>query len=344
MKIIHFAAWCFVIALVVTILVNAKTFLVPLFLAIAVWYLINAINEFFMSIRIFGWKMPQWLGLTISTALIIVILVGFGQLIANNFNEMLASAPNYQERIEYQLEEIAHLFGMDELPDYEELSEQLNFAGLTRSLINTVQTTTKNFFLVLIYVIFLMIEQNAMPKKINALRLAPDNKDRIKTILNQINDASRTYILVKTMASLLTGILCYFVLIAVGVDFALFWAFLIFLLNYIPTVGSIVATAFPSALTLIQFEPLTPFFIVLFSLVGIQLLVGSYLEPRFLGHSLNVSPLVVILTLMLWGYIWGPAGMLLCVPITVIIIITLAHFPSTRPIAVLLSKDGKVAT
>ena len=344
MKIINFAAWCFVIALIVTILVNAKTFLVPLFLAIAVWYLINAINQVFMYIRIFGVRCPQWLGLTISTALIISTLVGFGQLIANNFNEMIVSAPDYQERIEYQLEEIARRFGVKELPDYDEILTQFNFSGLTRSLLTTVQTTTKNFFLVLIYVIFLMIEQEALPKKINALRLVPEHKERIKTILNQINEASRTYILVKTLASLLTGVLCYFVLIAVGVDFALFWAFLIFLLNYIPTVGSIVATAFPSALTLIQFEPLTPFFVVLFSLVGIQLLVGSYLEPRFLGYSLNVSPLVVILTLMLWGYMWGPAGMLLCVPITVIIIITLAHFPKTRPIAVLLSKDGKVAT
>ena len=103
------------------------------------------------------------------------------------------------------------------------------------------------------------------------------------------------------------------------VEFALFWAFLIFLLNYIPTIGSILATAFPALMTLVQFDTLTPFFIILLGLVGIQLLVGSYLEPRFMGYSLNISPLVVILSLMLWGFIWGVPGLILSVPITVVL-------------------------
>ena len=136
----------------------------------------------------------------------------------------------------------------------------------------------------------------------------------------------------------------YGVLTLVGVDFALFWAFLIFLLNYIPTIGSIVATAFPALLTLVQFDGFTPFFIVLIGVLAIQVAIGSFLEPRLLGNTLNISPLVVILALALWGLLWGVVGMLLCVPITIILIIIFAQFPPTRPIAVFLSRNGEVGT
>lgn len=342
MKITTFAAWCFVVALIITVLVIGKTYLIPFFLAIAIWYLINATNQVCFESTEFGQKIPSWIGMTVSSIIITGIMLVLGQLLVQNINYMIATLPKYQNHLIRQLQSMIEIFGMEELPDMEMIRGQLNFGDLIGNLLTVVQNTTKNFFVILIYVIFLLLEQGSFNKKINALRLNPHHKERIKTILTQINTASRTYILVKTLASLLTGVLCYFVLIAVDVEFALFWSFLIFLLNYIPTIGSILATAFPALMTLVQFDTLTPFFIVLLGLVGIQLLVGSYLEPRFMGYSLNISPLVVILSLMLWGFIWGAAGMILCVPITVIIIITLSHFPTTRPIAVLLSKDGKV--
>lgn len=342
MKIITFAAWCFVVALIISVLVIGKTYLIPFFLAIAIWYLINATNQVCFESTAFGKKIPSWLGTTISSIIITGIMFTLGQLLVQNINYMIATLPKYQDHLIRQLQSMIQIFGVEELPDMQTIRSQLNFGDLIGNLLTVVQNTTKNFFVILIYVIFLLLEQGSFNKKIDALRLSPHHKERIKTILTQINTASRTYILVKTLASILTGLLCYFVLIAVDVEFALFWSFLIFLLNYIPTIGSILATAFPALMTLVQFDTLTPFFIVLLGLVGIQLLVGSYLEPRFMGYSLNISPLVVILSLMLWGFIWGAAGMILCVPITVIIIITLSHFPTTRPVAVLLSKDGNV--
>ena len=129
-------------------------------------------------------------------------------------------------------------------------------------------------------------------------------------------------------------------LLLVGVDFAGFWAFTIFLLNYIPTVGSIIATLFPAVLALIQFDTFAEFFIVLIAVGAIQLVVGNVLEPKMMGSTLNVSPLIVMLSLTLWGSIWGVAGMFLSVPITVIMLIIFAHFEKTRYLAVLLSGDG----
>jgi predicted PurR-regulated permease PerM len=130
----------------------------------------------------------------------------------------------------------------------------------------------------------------------------------------------------------------------VGVDFASFWAVLIFLLNFIPTIGSIIATAFPSVLTLIQFDTLGPFIITVSILTTIQFCIGSLVEPKLMGNRLNLSPIVILLSLGLWGSIWGIPGMFLCVPITVIMMIVCSYFPNTRPAAVLLSGNGRVGS
>jgi AI-2 transport protein TqsA len=142
----------------------------------------------------------------------------------------------------------------------------------------------------------------------------------------------------------LTGVACYAVLRFEGIDFAESWALLIFVLNYIPNIGSIVGVAFPCLLALVQFETLTPFFVLITTLTLIQVAIGSVLEPMLMGQGLNMSPFAIILSLAFWGMIWGIAGMFLSVPILVIIIVVCAHVPKWRWVAVLLSKDGNVTT
>jgi predicted PurR-regulated permease PerM len=129
-------------------------------------------------------------------------------------------------------------------------------------------------------------------------------------------------------------------MISVGLDFASFWAFLIFVLNFIPVIGSIVATIFPALLALIQFDTIGPFIVVAGGVQLVQTVVGQVVEPKLLGDTLNLSPLAIILSLTIWGAIWGVTGMLLCVPITVIVMIVLAHFRETRVVAVWLSAKG----
>jgi len=130
----------------------------------------------------------------------------------------------------------------------------------------------------------------------------------------------------------------YLVMWLFDLDFALFWAMLIFLLNFIPNIGSFIAVCFPLILSLVQYESYYPFFFLLIVLSSIQILMGNIIEPRFMGNRLNLSPLVIIMALGFWGTLWGIIGMLLCVPIMVIVNIILSKFPSTRPIAILLSE------
>lgn len=336
------AAYVIIISFTIALLVIGKPFLVPLFLAIVIWYLINSINELLRKISWINTHIPNGLTLMISSILMLAVLFLFGNLIAQNIELMRIQAPSYRLNIEHQAQRILSILGLEQQYSLNSLATEFNLNDYLGRLINSITGTTQRIFLILVYVIFLLIEQDTFPKKIAALSWTKERKQNFKTILAHINEATRTYLVVKFGASILTAVLSFMVLSFFKVDFPVFWAFVIFLFNFIPTIGSIVATAFPALVALIQFDTLVPFFGVLIGIIIIQILIGSLLEPRLLGNSLNISPLVIVLSLVLWGIIWGVVGMLLCVPLTVIMIIVMAEFPNTRPIAILLSKKGRI--
>ena len=342
MKIERIASYVIVIAFVIALLVIGKPFLVPLFLAIVIWYVITSINEWLRTPRVVKDRIPNWLSLLISSILIIGVLFLLGNLVAQNIEMMRTNAPSYRVNIQQQLQRILEHLGLEKQYDLSSMAHEFNLNEYTARLINSITGLAQQFVLILIYVVFLLFEQHTFPRKIAALKWSEARKVNFKKILKQANSATKTYLAVKTGASILTAVLSFTVLYFIGVDFPVFWAFLIFLLNFIPTIGSIVATFFPSVVALVQFDTLGPFFAVLIIISGLQFLIGSFLEPRLLGNSLNISPFVIILSLVLWGLIWGVVGMLLCVPLTVIIIIILAQFPNTRGVAILLSRNGNM--
>jgi predicted PurR-regulated permease PerM len=195
---------------------------------------------------------------------------------------------------------------------------------------------------VLIYAGFLFVEQVHFRRKLSILFGQDDHQARVRSVLAQIDRDIRTYIRIKTTLAGITSGMAYIVMHLTGVDFAGFWAVMVFFFYYIPTVGSILAIVAPALLTLVQFDHLTPFLIVLFVFGTIQIVMANVIEPAIMGRSLNLSPLVVIVSLMVWGSIWGVVGMFLCVPIMVVMLIVLAHFETTRPVAILLSADGAI--
>jgi predicted PurR-regulated permease PerM len=147
---------------------------------------------------------------------------------------------------------------------------------------------------------------------------------------------------IKTLMSVATASLSWCVLAAVGCSNASFWALIIFMLNYIPFVGSLLGVLFPALLILVQFGSFGPFVTVLVGLAVIQFSLGNVLEPRLMGSSLNLSPVAIVVSLATWGGLWGVAGMFLCVPIMVSVMIVFAHFAPTRPLAILLSATGRL--
>ena len=200
-----------------------------------------------------------------------------------------------------------------------------------------------SFALVLIYIVFLLIESAVMEGKSEALFADKKRSYRmLNSVFRQINSAFRRYLVVKTLISLGTAVLSYIVLRLYAIDFPVLWAFLIFLLNYIPYVGSLVATLLPSVFAWFQLGSISTALWVFVSIQAIQTLMGNYVEPKVMGRSLNLSPLVVMLSLAFWGAIWGIVGMFLAVPIASIMLIVFSQFPATRALTIIFSERGEI--
>ena len=162
-------------------------------------------------------------------------------------------------------------------------------------------------------------------------------------VLTAIRISIERYLLVQTAVSFIIAVLSYITLLIIGLPNALFWCMVMFFLNYIPTIGSIIAVALPTLFALVAFPDWRYAAIVAVGLHVWQFGIGTFVQPRMTGGSLNLSTLVVVLSLAFWGSIWGLAGVFLAAPLTVLVMIVLAQFPATRWIAVLLSADGKPA-
>ena len=324
------------------VLVVGQAFLVPLAVAVMVWYVINALSGFYARIlpRITG---KNWIT-TLAALITIVLFISFAiDMVQNNVADVKEKIPEYTENFDQLSTKFLSMTGLtDKMPNLGKFIEGFKITPLISSLAGTFISMISNIALVLIYVLFLMLEQGTFVKKISALFPDVQRRESVLSILSHTQADIQTYLGIKTMTSAITGLVSYFILLTMGVDFAGFWAFTIFLLNYIPTVGSIIATLFPAVLALVQFETLFESVVILLAVGSVQLAVGNVLEPKLMGSSLNVSPFVVMISLTLWGSIWGIAGMFLSVPITVIMLIVFAHFERTRYLAVLLSGDGSL--
>lgn len=345
LKITRVASWLITVSFILALIVVGKTYLVPIFMALVVWYLVNALSEQFQRLPSLGRKIPEPITLGMSLLFIGFSMYFIGDAIVQTVQGFVQDSSKYIPRINAQLERVySSVRPSATAPTIADLKLDQRFWTYSTDLLSGLTNFAKGLLLVLLYVLFFIIEQGMFSKKMIALGLDLSKANRLSITLKHINSAMRTYLGVKTLTSLITALLSWVVFMAVGVDYALFWGFLIFIFNFIPTVGSVVATFLPGFLALVQFDTLTPFLIIVIGVSAIQVAVGNILEPRLMGNTLNISPLVVVLSLILWSMLWGIVGMLLSVPITVAIIIICAQFPTTRAIAILLSRDGQIAT
>ncbi len=334
----------FVLLAVVTtvlVLINAQTIIIPFILAILFFFIIRIVKKNLLRIK-FLKKVPNWLITLFSSLVFLSFLVLIVSLVSKNIQLLSEALPLYEKNVNMMTEQINETFDIDLFEVVGEYSQDLNFGGLLSNLFSALTGIFGNAFMILLYLLFLLLEEPTFKRKLT--RMYPDTTrfDQVLNMVSKIDGSIRSYISLKSLSSLMTGFLSYFALLFIGVDAPLFWAFLIFILNFIPTIGSLIATAFPVIFAMLQFGEFTPAFLVLAIVGAIQIIVGNIIEPRLMGSSLNISPLVVFLTLALWGLMWGVTGMLLSVPITVILIIILSEFPDTKPLAILLSQKGNI--
>lgn len=325
----------------VIVCIYAQSIILPFVLAILFWFLIRVIKKLLLKVK-FVQSLPRWLVTLFSTLVLIGFMVLIVTMISNNITELSKTMPVYEANVNKITHMINEKFDIDLMSLLGDFSKDIKFASILSSLLSTLTGLFGNAFTVLLYLVFLLLEEPIFPKKLRGMY--PDDKryKHATELWAKIDHSIGNYVALKTLTSLMTGFLSYFALLFIGVDAPLFWAFLIFVLNFIPTIGSLIATIFPAIFAVLQFGELTPGILVLAIVGAIQMIIGNVVEPKLMGNSLNISPLVVFLTLAIWGVIWGISGMLLSVPITVILIIVMSEFPGTRPIAILLSQKGTI--
>ena len=341
-KLITAGLWLVVLAVSLYLLVVARDLLIPLVLAIFVWYLINLLARQFSRLSLAGKPLPvaaQYLAAVIVAATIAGL---FGTLITANINQVIETAPAYQQNINQLILENFERFGLEEPPAIRSLLEGINFATILRNLASALGGLMGNLGLITVYLVFLFLEQKFFNQKLKAIFPQSQQFEMAQSILQRIDRDVSIYLGIKTLVSALTGLISWVIMAAVGLDFAGFWALLIFVLNFIPNIGSLLATILPTLLALLQFDTLVPFMVIGIGVGTTQLIIGNFVEPPLMGRSLNISPLVVLLSLVLWGSMWGIPGMFLCVPITVVLMIILYQFDASRWIALALSKNGQV--
>jgi len=337
-------AWSLVLALTLVFLIFGSVFLIPLTIAIFLWSLLSALAEALGRFKIGGHSLPGWAAQTLAVVIVLGANVAVYDLVAGQAGALQAAAPIYQENFAQMSGNVAEALGLEELPTTSLLLDMLDIGSMLSWLGTSVGSGITNLVLILIYVGFLLAEQDKVPLKLS--RLQPDEGDaaRIRALAVDIALQVQRYIWMKTAMSLLTGAVSYVILKLIGVDFAAIWALMIFFLNFIPNIGSMFGVVLPALLTLVQFDNYTPFLMVTLGLGATQFFIGNVIEPAYMGKSLNLSSFMIVLSLTFWGLIWGIPGMFLSVPIMVVFAIVCSHFNELRWIAVLLSSDGQLMT
>ena len=325
---------------VVVIFIYGKNLLIPFVVALIFWFLIKEIRDVLNKIKFVDEKIPNSILNVVGFAAIFLIIGGVVKILTVNIQQLSTQLPAYQSNISQITSSINSTFNIDIVSSVKEFLGEYEYTKLLSGLFTSLTDVFGDAFLIIIYTLFLLLEEPYFSKKIKAIYSRKEDQKEVNVVFKQLDKSIGRYLSLKTLISLLTGALSYFALLTIGLDAPLFWAFLIFLMNYIPTVGSLIATVFPAMFAMLQFGELMPGVWVLIVVGVIQLIVGNYIDPKLTGKSLNVSPLVVLIGLAFWGAIWGIIGMILSVPITVMMIIIFSEFPQTKAIAILLTKDG----
>ena len=303
-------------------------FLFAVFLSIIFMPLVNWLSNY---------RVPLGFSVLIVVLLIISILTITAIFISAQIAGFTERLPFYEDLLNQKVTDLAANFGQEltvtQILNQFELASPMTLAA---NLFNGMQGLFANFVLIILSVIFLLLEASTFPAKIGLITgWSSEDPDYFK----RFTFSMQHYLSIKTVISFFTGLLATAIALLVGLDYALLWGLLAFLLNYIPNIGSLIAAVPPVILAFIQLGILESSLVAL-GYLAINLLIGGILEPRIMGRRLGLSTLVVFLSLVFWGWVFGAAGMLLSVPLTMIVKIALESSSSTSNLARILGDDS----
>lgn len=328
--IITFAALVIVIAGLKT----ASSIILPFMLSAFIAVIFSPIMIYFKKK-----KLPQGLALLLIIFIIIFVLVAVGGIIGTSIKSFTNNLPMYDEKLNGLITSITVLledvgFDLSTL-NLKEIANPTAVMNLARGFLSELGNALTNGMVILFTVIFMLLESTSFPQKIQRIM---DQHEQKPFGIDNFTKSVKNYIWMKSIISFTTGVIVTIALILFGVDYPILWGTLAFLFNYIPTVGSIIAAIPAILLTIIQIGPFTALMVTLTYLV-LNIVTGNIIEPKYMGKELGLSTLVVFLSLLFWGWVFGPIGMLLSVPLTMVLKIAFENSEDTKWISILLGSE-----
>ncbi len=315
-----------------------RDILAPFALAIFFWLIIDAFARWLNRKVSF---LPYFATLGISFLVVIAALAGIVMIIADTAHGIAQDAARYQQRLDEIVNPVMDRFGDG---SWNGLNERFGltsrFEALLGGFARSIQGVMSSFVFIALYVVFLFAAQNSFGKKMDDIWPDPKKRKQATLVGERIRASIEKYLGIQTLMSIIMTVLSFIIMKIFGLDNALFWALVIFILNYIPVVGSVLAGILPAMFAVVQFDSFAMVGMMAGLLFVVQFVISNTLQPKMMGDSMNLSALVVILSLVLWQALWGGVGAFLSAPLTVILMIILGQFSTTRWIAILLSADG----
>ena len=325
------------------ILQEMRSVLLPFSVAVLLSFIFRPV-VFFLKAR----KIPTVFSLLVVLLSLMLVLVLVGLLVYSSARSFTDALPRYEPRIdavvtnaEESLKRLAESLEIDVQDlDMGELLPVSTVTSMVSSGVGSFFSFVGNTLLVILFMLFILAGAGDLDAKVERA-LPSEVAERIATVVRNASAQVRQYLVTKTLISAASGFLIFLILWILGIDFPLLWGFLAFLLNFIPNIGSLLSVFLPFLLSLLQFDTLTRPILALVLMETVQIVMGNVIEPRMMAFSLNLSPLLVLVSLIFWGSLWGIVGMVLAVPLTATVKIFLENIEPLRPVAVLMGGEIK---
>nr|WP_071797098.1 AI-2E family transporter [Natronohydrobacter thiooxidans] len=327
-------------AVVLFLLVQAKFILIALAIAIILFSLTSDAINSISRLRIGQFRIANWLASIVAVFLIASGLLTLAGLVISQINTVLSTTLAYTDDAQRAIAQMFAWMGPGVENSVLQTVRSIEISGYLRSAAGQAGTILSQVVLIILFVGFLFLERVWFGTKLENLMADKAQAARVSAIIGSIIRRVNRYLLVKTLVSSVTGVAIFLLLSVFNLQFAVAMGLLTFVLNFLPSVGSIIATLIVTLVAYIQVpEPQTA--VLIFVLAGmIQFILGNVIDPMLMGRTLRLSAFGIIISLAFWGAVWGIPGMFLAVPFMVAVMIVCSHIPAARPVAILLSREG----
>lgn len=324
------------------VLKTASSVFLPISFSILLAFTLSPVVDGLMRI-----KVPRVVSIALALLIIIAIAYLIGLFLIASLNSFIDEAPKYYLRFEEILRQISGVLNTNfsmHLPEnpMAEINFTSRFIGSIDRISQNFMSFGKGLVIIILSTVFLLLEAPYI--QVTIAKAFPRNAAKqIIIIMRHTIKQIGMYLSIKFIVSALTGLLVWFFLQIIGMDFSLIWGVLAFILNFIPNIGSFILMIITISMGVIQFFPQPgPIIYVFITMIAVQLIVGNFFDPRMQGRRLNLSPIIIIFSLFLWGWIWGAIGMFIAVPITAVIKIVCQNVPQLKPVSMLMENGRKV--